>query len=178
MGILHSNNKGVTQVQFSLDGNRIYSGSRMDDNIICWDVRYTARDLFHLPRKVETNQRIHFDIGSRSCLKRDCASEEILVSGNTNGNVMFWDISQDLNRESNNGRPTTDSFEIESCFTYQAHKDCVNGVSIHPFLPVLATSSGQRHYTSYSYDCSDSDTSEIEIEENCLKFWKIENWKI
>lgn len=176
VGILHSNNRGVTQVQFSLDGNRIYSGSRMDDNIICWDVRYMARDLFHVIRKVKTNQRIYFDIGSRSCLKRDSTSEDILVSGDTDGTVTFWDIPRSQNMETDDG--TYDSFEIESCFSYQVHKDCVNGVSIHPFLPVLATSSGQRHYTSYSCDSSDSDASEIEIEENCLKLWKIENWKI
>lgn len=177
-GMLHSNNRGVTQVQFSPDGNRIYSGSRMDNDLICWDVRYMACDLFHLTRKVQTNQRIYFDIGSRSCVKRESTSEEILVSGGTDGNVMFWDIPQNQNTGAD--KDNYESFDLESCCSYQVHKDCVNGVSIHPFLPVLATSSGQRHYNYASYfsDVSDSDSSEIEIEENCLKLWKIENWRI
>lgn len=29
---------------------------------------------------------------------------------------------------------------------FQAHWDCTNGISIHPFMPLLATSSGQRQF--------------------------------
>jgi hypothetical protein len=39
--------------------------------------------------------------------------------------------------------------------TYHFNADCVSSVSVHPSLPVLATASGQRHFTL----TSDSDSS-------------------
>lgn len=51
------------QVQFSRDGNFLYTGARRDPDIFCWDVRYASDVVYRLQREsAGTNQRIHFDI--------------------------------------------------------------------------------------------------------------------
>jgi WD40 repeat protein len=49
---------GITQVQWSRDGNYLFSGGRKDREILCWDVRNTGDVLLSLPRLVSTNQRL------------------------------------------------------------------------------------------------------------------------
>ncbi len=51
------------QVEFSKDGNYLYTGARRDPDIFCWDVRYTSDVVYRLQRdSAGTNQRIQFDI--------------------------------------------------------------------------------------------------------------------
>lgn len=51
------------QVQFSADGNFLYTGARRDPALHCWDVRYTSGVVYTLHRaSATTNQRIQFDI--------------------------------------------------------------------------------------------------------------------
>ncbi|XP_057790293.1 uncharacterized protein LOC131007150 [Salvia miltiorrhiza] len=61
--VLHGQEGGVTQVQFSKDGNYLYSGGRKDPYILCWDIRKTVDIVYKLYRSSEsTNQRIQFAI--------------------------------------------------------------------------------------------------------------------
>lgn len=65
MYILRGHKSGVTQLQFSPDGLKLYSGSRKGDNdIVCWDLRNIGQTLYSAKRTVTTNQRIYFDISS------------------------------------------------------------------------------------------------------------------
>lgn len=75
---------GVTQVKFSKDGLYLFSASRHADSILCWDIRDTANVLYELPRPGRTNQRIQFDLD---------ASGRYLMTGDTHGNVLVYDIS-------------------------------------------------------------------------------------
>ena len=51
------------QVEFSKDGNYLYTGARRDTDIFCWDIRYTSDVVYRLQRdSADTNQRIQFDI--------------------------------------------------------------------------------------------------------------------
>ncbi len=51
------------QVQFSRDGNFLYTGARRDPDIFCWDVRFTSDVVYRMQREtVATNQRVQFDI--------------------------------------------------------------------------------------------------------------------
>ncbi|KAK4874695.1 hypothetical protein RN001_014055 [Aquatica leii] len=111
---------GITTMAFSLDGTRLYSGARKDNEIICWDLRVPGRPLFCLPRQCNTNQKISID------LSRD---GRWLVSGGTDGKVQAWDVTQSV-------APTV-HMELP------LHNDCCNGVSLHPYRPIMATSSGQ-----------------------------------
>ncbi|KAK9160764.1 hypothetical protein Syun_007105 [Stephania yunnanensis] len=40
--VLHGQEGGITHVQFSRDGNYLYTGSRRDPYILCWDIRNTV----------------------------------------------------------------------------------------------------------------------------------------
>ena len=50
-------------MQFSPDGNFLYTGARRDPELFCWDVRHTADVVYRMERDAgATNQRIQFDI--------------------------------------------------------------------------------------------------------------------
>lgn len=151
---------GLTHLMFSPDGNYLYTGGRKDPEIVCWDLREPGKVLFSLKRNVATNQRIYFDLDP---------SGRFLLSGDTDGLVSVWDT---------HCTPYGSTEELQPAhLTFQAHWDCTNGVSVHPFLPLLATSSGQRQFSwpSDSEGDSGSDTDmpgpQERREENCVCVW-------
>ncbi|XP_066538135.1 telomerase Cajal body protein 1 isoform X2 [Hoplias malabaricus] len=153
---------GVTHLLFSHDGYHLYTGGRKDPEILCWDLREPGRVLFSLPRTVSTNQRIYFDLDP---------SGRYIVSGNTDGMMSVWDTLT---------APPDGSEEIlQPYLQFQAHRDCTNGISIHPFMPLVASSSGQRQFpwpgdSDDSGSESDEDrvmTSEGNREDNALALW-------
>ncbi|XP_055358376.1 telomerase Cajal body protein 1 [Betta splendens] len=122
---------GLTHLLFSPDGNYLYTGGRKDAEILCWDLREPGKVVFSLKRNVATNQRIYFDLD---------LSGKYLLSGNTEGVVSVWDIQT--------VPPDSDEELLQPLLSFQAHWDCTNGISIHPFMPLLASSSGQRQFPS------------------------------
>lgn len=125
-------NGGLTNLKFSYDGTKLYSGSRKENEIICWDIRYLSTILYSLKRDSNTNQRIYFDTNFYT---------NYLVSGNQNGDCSFYNLMQIDKNECSN-----DESVYEATFKFNAHQDCVNGVSLHPFYPLLATCSGERKF--------------------------------
>lgn len=159
---------GVTQVKFSSCGTKLFSGSRKNNEILCWDIRNPGTLLCGYKREVSTSQRIYFDLEPHS--------SSFLVSGDTGGRVLKWDLNEGWEAASD------DEFTKEPSSSFVAHKDCTNGVSIHPYCPVLATSSGQRHFpepVSGSDLDSSSDSEEPKglftnrraLQENAVKLW-------
>jgi len=119
---------GITQVKFSDDGTRLYSGARKDDQIFVWDTRSMQKPMHILHRAVSTNQRIEFDV-----------VRDHVVSGGSDGVIRVWDHSGDII----NG--------------YMLHPDSIPGCSVHPTEELLATCSGQRHAdNSFLPDIQDS----------------------
>nr|CAG4642538.1 EOG090X06W9 [Evadne anonyx] len=163
--VLEGHRGGVTHLKFSPDGFFLYSGGRKDPEIICWDLRNPGQVLYTVNRTVQTNQRIYFDLDPTG---------RFLITGDTNGFIRVWDTQKAL-------EVTTESASTvpaELC-SWKPHDDCTNGVSCHPWLPLVATSSGQRHTTLASYDSEASD-SECEggapplpppSRENNVKLW-------
>ena len=160
MDVIGGHAGGVTQVQFSKDGNFLYSGARRDGAIHCWDIRNLGAPYYTLTRPgvAETNQCIGFDIlpmGSH------------LASGSTDGSVLLYDlVSGDL------------------VSSWKAAADAVNGVSFHPYATLVATASGEREFSD-----SDSE-AEAEAEagagggdKKSLKLWRpassyqVEGWQ-
>ncbi|XP_003466219.2 telomerase Cajal body protein 1 isoform X2 [Cavia porcellus] len=125
LALLGGHRGGVTHLCFHPDGNRFFSGARKDAELLCWDLRQPGHPLWSLSREVTTNQRIYFDLDP---------SGQFLVSGSTSGAVSVWDIS---GAGGDDGKP-------EPVLSFLPQKDCTNGVSLHPSLPLLATASGQR----------------------------------
>ncbi|XP_004310657.2 telomerase Cajal body protein 1 [Globicephala melas] len=124
LALLGGHQGGITHLCFHPDGNRFFSGARKDAELLCWDLRQPGRPLWSLSREVTTNQRIYFDLDP---------SGQFLVSGSTSGAVSVWDTGA----AGHEGRP-------EPVLSFLPQKDCTNGVSLHPSLPLLATGSGQR----------------------------------
>ncbi|XP_072179905.1 telomerase Cajal body protein 1-like [Diadema setosum] len=170
MCLLEGHSGGVTHLQFSPDRTKLYSGGRKDNEILCWDVRNTGHVLFSALREVSTHQRIYFDLDGEG---------HYLVSGNQNGTVTVWDTTQTpMTSPSVNSDPL-----LLPTMKFKAHQDCVNGVSLHPYLPVMATASGQRRlqrpWTDRLED-GDSDDSSSGGEEvsktsadNSLRLWSL-----
>ncbi|XP_045201008.2 telomerase Cajal body protein 1-like [Mercenaria mercenaria] len=150
---------GVTQVKFSPDGTKLYSGGRKDNEILCWDMRNPGQILFSLLRTVITNQRIYFDITSDS---------KYLVSGSHDGTVLVWDTSIAPVQLNIHSDPI-----IQPAVAFEGHSDTVNGISLHPMLPVIATASGQRHFRSFNNEddvIEIDETKPVKID-NSLRLW-------
>ncbi|KAK0150159.1 Telomerase Cajal body protein 1 [Merluccius polli] len=133
---------GVTHLLFSPDGNYLYTGGRKDPEVLCWDLRDPGRVVFSLQRNVATNQRIYFDMDR---------SGGYLLSGDTEGLVSVWDTQT---------VPPSGSDELlQPLLHFQAHRDCTNGISVHPYMPLLATSSGQRQFPGPGDSSSEGDSA-------------------
>lgn len=135
---------GLTHLLFSPNGYHLYTGGRKDSEILCWDLRDPGQVLFSMQRNVNTNQRIYFDLDQ---------SGRYLLSGDTDGVVSVWDTLTAL--------PDGNEEILKPLLQFQAHTDCTNGISVHPFMPLMASSSGQRKF----FWPSDSEDSTSDSEE-------------
>jgi telomerase Cajal body protein 1 len=136
-----------TTIKKYISGNNYFS--RCDNEIICWDVRSPGRILAVVQRNVATSQRVQFDL----------SSDGILYSGNTNGLVTVYNLNEASGENCPVGVKTS----------WRASVDCINGVSLHPTLPMVATGSGQRHFEIS--DDEDDEDDDSEDSECCLKMW-------
>ncbi|CAL0331421.1 unnamed protein product [Lupinus luteus] len=142
--VLHGQEGGVTHVQFSRDGNYLYTGGRKDPYIMCWDLRNTVDCVYKLYRASEnTNQRILFDIDP---------SGQHLGTGGQDGFVHLYDLQTG-----------------QWVSGFQAALDTVNGFSFHPFLPHAVTSSGHRRFVIPDDD--DKEDFSLSVNENCVSVW-------
>ena len=164
--ILEGQKGGLTHLKFTPDGTKLIAGGRKDNDLLVWDMRQPGELYAVLNRTVETNQRIYFDVDSKG---------KYVMTGNTNGSVTAWDLTNTSpNDEDKVIAPVT---EIKNL-----HQDAINGCSIHPWLPMISTSSGQRHIQCpMLIDEEDDDNNEenkideenIKIE-NSLKVWSFQ----
>ena len=115
---------GVTHVQFSADGNYLYTGARKDGALYCWDVRYLSGAVYTIKREsTRTNQRIYFDIEP---------SGRHLISGGDDGLARVFDLR--------------DGAQVGS---FRAAESCVNGAVFHPMEPFVTTCSGERLFKDF-----------------------------
>nr|XP_020724684.1 telomerase Cajal body protein 1 [Odocoileus virginianus texanus] len=142
LALLGGHQGGITHLCFHPDGNRFFSGARKDAELLCWDLRQLGHPLWSLSREVTTNQRIYFDLDPTG---------QFLVSGSTNGAVSVWST----------GGAGLES-KPEPVLSFQPQKDCTNGVSLHPSLPLLATASGQRVFPEPT-ESGDEEGEEVDL---------------
>ena len=58
--ILKGHKKAITHMKFSKDGTKLFSATRNDDEIICWDIRNPGDILRVFKREKNNNQRIRY----------------------------------------------------------------------------------------------------------------------
>ncbi|KAL2715630.1 telomerase Cajal body protein 1, partial [Vespula squamosa] len=133
---------GVTQVEFSPCGTKLYSAVRRNNEFLCWDLRNPGVLLYSFQkRQADTNQKIQFDITNNG---------HHVISGGTDGKIVIWELFETENYKE----------DVNPKCEFKVSEDCVNGVSVHKNLPIIATSSGQRIY----------DTEEVK-RDNSVRLW-------
>eukprot|EP01117_Protostelium_nocturnum_P015501 TRINITY_DN6022_c0_g1_i1.p1 TRINITY_DN6022_c0_g1~~TRINITY_DN6022_c0_g1_i1.p1 ORF type:complete len:443 (+),score=92.75 TRINITY_DN6022_c0_g1_i1:52-1380(+) len=110
--------KGVTQVQFSPDGNFLFAGMRRSNSIVGWDIRNTVGPMYQLTRTVETNQKYTFDIcvDTNACYLLTPSLNELLIYNLTDSGKLVRSIPL----------------------------PSINGSVFHPRYPLIATTHGER----------------------------------
>jgi len=145
---------GVTQVLFSRDGSRLFTGARKDGEIICWDLRQPGKVLFTAEREAGTNQRIQL-------CNSPCG--QFLLSASTDGSVRVWDTSQ---------APDPQSGLLLPHRAWLLHGDAVTGVDWRSQGDLLASCSGQRRFPDVGHDDEQDEEEEDEWRgESCLRLW-------
>ncbi|KAL7060720.1 hypothetical protein AAHC03_09424 [Spirometra sp. Aus1] len=139
---------GVSQVAFAEPANAgspwfLIVGGRVDSQIFVWDGRWMASPLVVLHRRVENYQRFQFGLD---------ATGRYLFTGNQTGAVSIFDFTS----------PTVGVGEKEPATMFpvsvwRAHQDSCHGLSVHPTLPVVATTSGQKRPSSSSLRSANGD---------------------
>ncbi|KAF8565419.1 Telomerase Cajal body protein 1 [Paragonimus westermani] len=145
---------GVTQVQFSPRFAKetgapwyLAAGGRMDSRIHVWDARRLSDPLMVLHRRVENHQRFQFDIDF---------SGQYLFTGNQTGMACVYDLAECMKQFSAGvefAKPAA---------MWRAHADCAHGLSVHPSLPVVATTSGQRRIRPPVFGSMHSSTASLD----------------
>ncbi|KAL6261430.1 hypothetical protein P5V15_006523 [Pogonomyrmex californicus] len=119
---------GVTQIEFSPCGMKLFSAVRKNNEFLCWDLRNPGKILYSLEgRQSDTNQRIQFAI---------TPDNKQIISGGVDGNIIVWELPEITNY--------SEEDLINPKYKIKLSKDCINGISLHMSLPIVATSSGQR----------------------------------
>ncbi|KAH7641489.1 Telomerase Cajal body protein 1 [Dermatophagoides farinae] len=152
---LKGHHGGVTHLQLSPDNMRLYSGARKDQEILCWDLRNYGEILHIIRRDCPTNQRIYFDVNFQ---------HNILATGDDQ-QVRFYNLYQQSTLDSDNK-------VLKPFNEFHSHNNRVNGISLHPSLPLLATTSGERCLLDFN-DEEDIifDYKKIYTYDNNMKFW-------
>ncbi|KAJ2651636.1 Telomerase Cajal body protein 1 [Coemansia sp. RSA 1250] len=129
---------GLTSLVWAPNNVHLWAGSRQSQHLVAWDIRDLRGPWAVVPRTCRTQQRMFFGFD---------ATGRHLVAGEMDGTITFHDVG-----------------DIESQpVRVPAHGDLVAGISTHPYYPLLATASGQRHDESQALLESD----------NSLRIWAV-----
>ncbi|KFD70199.1 hypothetical protein M514_03286, partial [Trichuris suis] len=151
--LFETNRNGVTQIATTGCARYLFTGGRMDDSILCWDVRVMPKLVCALRRPARTQQRISFEW-----------SRGILASGTSDGCVYLW---TEPYLHSGTLEPTS-----ETCIS----KSAINGVSLNLHYSLLATSSGERVSSRLVDDMLEKEAMVIlkhGESDNALKLWSV-----
>jgi len=137
--------KGVTQLEWSVDGRRLFSSSRHSDAVLCWDVRMSSRPVVSYGRDGSSNQTLQF------CLD---PTESLLFVGSREAKLRAYDAQSGA--------------EQGAVGEEQGIRDACNGVSVtfdsDGVSGHFAVATGQRHFGVARYDGSDNDDSDSDSE--------------
>ncbi|CAG8718876.1 23691_t:CDS:10, partial [Cetraspora pellucida] len=153
-------NEPIGGVQFSPSGHYLFSTSRRNNSICCWDIRNSGEILYRLQRRGDTNQKLSFDIDY---------SGKFLITGDQEGNIITYDLAD----------PDDDGVPRQFIIV-----DTVSAATFHPYSPLIASCSGQRKFDflvneniKINFIENNDQLGSLEadiVEDNSLKIWKVE----
>ncbi|XP_065356625.1 telomerase Cajal body protein 1 homolog [Calliphora vicina] len=138
---------GITWLKYSPTQDQnwyLFSGARRDDKILQWDMRNYTEPVQIFERKVQTNQRIYFDL---------TPLHTWIATGDTEGLLRIYNLG-----------------DTEQQYELPLHQDCCNGISFHPSLPIITSTSGQYHFVDETASEADATPEQIVNYENSLLF--------
>lgn len=145
---------GVTQVQFSTNGQFLFTAGRKDTNIYQWDIRKTGKSLQTFERNArETNQRLEFDLYEDKYLVTGSQdSQAILYSLQSKGSYAINDCPDAVNGVAfvKNTTTTRAETEIDDPGATESESSASNSILCHVVL-----TTGQRHYELPNEDDED-----------------------
>jgi len=153
IALLGGHTGGVTQVRFSHDGLYLFTAARCDGRILLWDARNTCEVLASFERRAGTNQRIGFDLS---------ADSRGLITASQDGRVLAYDCTQ----------------PEQAPAVWLTFSEATNAAALHPSLPLLAVSVGERHFPLDGED-GEADGSDAELAEadcygeNGFSIWEL-----
>ena len=125
---LLSRKEAVSHMKLSPNGYHLYCGYRSaEKSLVMYDLRFVSGDVqkvapvFQLDRPSYSQQRLYFDLSTSQE-----ESEETVISGDSQGNVLFTDQSGSICRKAN------------------LHSGPITNALLHPFCPILLTTCGER----------------------------------
>jgi len=128
---------GITCQRWNPNGNHLWVGGRHSSDIICYDLRSTRGELGRVTRKLETNQRLTFDMDPWG---------KYLITGSQDGEVLVYDaIDFSLQHRIVDANANANGM------------DCTNSVTCHPHSALLCVTTGQRFIGDDSDDDEDED---------------------
>jgi WD40 repeat protein len=136
---------GITCQRWNPNGNHLWVGGRHSSNIICYDLRSTRGELGRVSRRLETNQKLTFDLDPWG---------KHLITGSQDGEVLVYG-AMDFQLE--HRLVTNDSDDENS-----KDANCTNSVSCHPHSALLCLATGQRVIDSDEDEDEDEDDEEEE----------------
>lgn len=140
--------QSVIQLKW-INDNLIALNFRNHDYILIYDVNDLSEPVNSLHRLGSTNQNIYFHI-----------KDNWLSVGDTNGQVLFYDL----------GSLSLDGSIIQPTHSFAVANDVVSCVAFHPFVNMLAVSSGSRHIGEDSdSEDSEDDTQSIKSDDQVEK---------
>uniref|UniRef100_A0A914CDD7 WD repeat-containing protein 79 n=2 Tax=Acrobeloides nanus TaxID=290746 RepID=A0A914CDD7_9BILA len=143
--LINADSSGITHIQYSQDGNLLYCGCRRTHVIEVFDLRFPGQVLANLERPADTNQRIFFQTNS---------TDKYLFSGSSIGHILIHDLS-DMGQFLEPKKPY---------YSIPVSKAVVSGLSLHPTVPMVAVTTGQRVFPKPIISESDSEDSADENE--------------
>ncbi|KJE93918.1 WD repeat-containing protein 79 [Capsaspora owczarzaki ATCC 30864] len=148
---------GITQLAITPDNRYLIAGGRKSPDMVAWDLRNMAFPLCRFARSCSSYQRLAFDLegavsGSTGWMvagsDRGIASAYWLPSFLSIASMVSSDWlnpTADTPSVSPDKPPSTMLFKADEKASFQAHSQSpINGISIHPYFPIIATCSGER----------------------------------
>ncbi|KAF4386908.1 hypothetical protein F8388_006863 [Cannabis sativa] len=164
--VLHGQEGGITHIQFSKDGNYLYTGGRKDPYILCWDMR-KAVDVVYKTKIIQfAKPSIHFFEAAHGVI--DCYIDH--QNTPTSGYHLISNHKASILVQVDGTVHIYDLKTGQWVSSFQAALDTVSGFSFHPFLPMAASSSGHRRFVVPG-DGSEDDDLHLGAEENCASVW-------